>query len=270
MGIIGGAVRTLAAAAWLAAGTAALRAADFSARELTEHLFRAEAGSAIDLSGRDLRDLDLAGIDFKRARLTGAKLFGSDLAGSDLSRTNLDGAALDRTIITRARFDGASLRGASLLRPSVHTALSSNDTVAGEAPSFVEADLEGAKIFGRFNYTSFRSANLSGATLAPFNSSGFIEHIFRTEMLGADFSAANLRDANLSYVLFRFANLTGADLRGANLSHADLAHANLEGADLTGADVSRTDFDGAILRGAKGLDTLKGLALARNRSKAIE
>lgn len=75
----------------------------------------------------------------------------------------------------------------------------------------------------------------------------------------ADFTNTNLIDANLSggqfyHAVFHSADLTGADLRGANLSHADLSGANFQGADLSGdktnlwkVTCNRTKFNGANL-----------------------
>ncbi|MFB7864490.1 pentapeptide repeat-containing protein [Streptomyces sp. NPDC056069] len=54
------------------------------------------------------------------------------------------------------------------------------------------------------------------------------------------------------------ADLTGSDLRDASLVHAGLGEALLSGADLRGADLRETDFTGAVLRGAD----LRGANLA--------
>lgn len=236
-------------------------AADMSVRELTEELYRSDAARPLDLHDRSLRELDLSGLDFKRADLSGCDLFGADLSNADLSGTDLRAARLDRVIIIGTRFDEANLSGASLLRPSAFSAL---DAPADEAVSFAGADLRGAKIFGRFNRADMRRANLAGATLAPFGRTGFIEYIWRTELKGANLAEATLARADLTHALLAFANLRGADLSGAVLKQADLSRADLTGADLTGADLSEADLDGAIITGVHGLDTVQGLASARN------
>lgn len=241
-------------------------AADFSAREVAEQLFRADAKDPLNLSRRDLTRLDLSGLDFKQARLEGADMWGADLTGSDLSNVDLRTARLDRVVIIGARFDGADLTGASFLRPTAFSSLASRPE---EAASFAGAQLVEAKLFGRLNRASFRRANLMKATLAPFGRTGFIEHIWRTELMGADLTEANLKGANLTYVLFSFSTLRGANLQGAILRNADLSRADLTGADLTGADLTDADLDGAILTGAKGLDLTLGLAEAHNTEKAI-
>lgn len=86
-------------------------AAEFTARELTEQLYRATG--PVDLSGRDLEGLDLSLIDFKKTRLQNARMFGVNLSGSNLAGADLAAANLDRANIIGANFDGANLAGAS-------------------------------------------------------------------------------------------------------------------------------------------------------------
>ena len=227
---------------------ATVHAADVTVHDLAARLYSADRSKPVQLGGLDLRDLDLSGLDFKGATLANSNLFGADLSRADLSKANLKGARLDRVVIIGARFDGADLSDTSFLRPSSFSTLAAP---ASEAPSFTGANLSRARLFGRFNRSNFRGADLSGAMLAPFNKTGFIEHIWRTELAGADLSNANLAGADLGYVLLRFANLRGANLAGAVLRKADLSRADLTGADLSGADLTEADLDGAICRRAR-------------------
>lgn len=233
-------------------------AADFTSREVTAQIFR--ANGPIDLSGRDLEGLDLSLIDFKGTRLSKARMFGVNLSGSNLTGANLSAANLDRANIIGTRFDGADLSGITMLRPS--TTMGRNPG-AETPPSFVAANLSQAKVFGQLSRIDFSSANLRGATLAPFGKTGFIEDLFRTEMEGANLGNADLAGSDLTYVSFRYASLKGANLTGAVLRNADFSKADLTGADLTGADVLEANFDGAILEGVKGLDRLA------NRDQAL-
>jgi uncharacterized protein YjbI with pentapeptide repeats len=241
-------------------------AADVSVRDLTQRLYRSDPSQPLDISYQDLRNLDLSGLDFKGAKLQGSNLFGADLRGADLSNADLRDAHLDRVIIIGARFDAANLAGASMLRPSAFSSMSAQRT---EAVSFAGADLHGARIFARLNGANLSKANLSGATFAPFGRTGFIEHIWRTELLGANMSEADLAGADLTHALLAFADLRGAKLNDAVLKKADLSRADLTGADLTGADLSEADLDGAILVGVRGLDTVQGLASALNVEKMV-
>lgn len=241
-------------------------AADFTARQVTEQLYKAETGTSVDFSGRNLEGLDLAGLGFKKARLSEANLFGADLSGADLSDVDLRSAKLDRIIAIGTRFDRANLAGASLLRPTTSTSFEGG---RGEAPSFTGADLTKVHMFGVFSGGSFAGAKMAGISLAPFNDTGFIEMMWRSKLDSADMSGTDLTGANLAHVSFRFANLKGANLSGAKLKNADLSHADLTGANLAGADLSHADLDSATLTGVTGLDSATGMATVRNRDKAI-
>ena len=77
-------------------------------------------------------------------------------------------------------------------------------------------------------------------------------NLSRIDFKWADLASANLTGADLSGTDLRWAdlasaNLTGADLSNANLSWASLMEANLQGADLTGADLNRTNLTNADL-----------------------
>ena len=102
---------------FLFAGPAAT--ADLSAREVTQSVFKAEAGVRVDFTGKDLSNLDLAGLDFKSAIMKNANLYGVDLSSASLKGVDLAGAKFDRATIIKANFEGANLEGATLLKPSV-------------------------------------------------------------------------------------------------------------------------------------------------------
>lgn len=251
-------------------------AADFTARDISTLLFHAAPDSHPALSGRNLTRLDLAALDFKKADLRRADLFGADLSGANLSGADLAGARLDRATLIGARFDGATLDDATMMRPSTTSALT---PVPKEAPSLKGASLRRVKFFGDFSGSDFSGADLTDSVCAPINRTGFIEHLWRTVFAGANLSGAILTRANMDRAQLSFAVLKGADLHatqlrqadlsGADLSGADLTGADLSGADLTDANVSGADLSGARLHNALGLETLKGLSLARNSDKII-
>jgi uncharacterized protein YjbI with pentapeptide repeats len=265
-------VALAAASFWVYPGFAA----DLTAHDVASLLFKAAPGSRPALSGKNLRRLDLAGLNFHNADLSKSDLFGADLSGADLSGTNLSGAMLDRVTLIGARLDGANLDHASLMRPSTTTTLTPNP---GEAMSFKSASLRDAKFFGTFAGADFSGADLTDSVCAPINKTGFIEYIWRTDFSGANLTGAELTRADMTQTRLSFAVLKGAVmrdviLREADLSGADLTGADLSGADLTDADLSDADVTGANLEGtklhaAKGLETLKGLALARNFEKTV-
>ena len=136
--------------------------AELPLRQIVEALFKAKPGVQLDYSGKDLSLLDLSGVDFKRANLAGANMLGDDLSGANLTGVKLAGAKLDRTLLARANFNGADLSHATLF--DAVGSLTFEAPVAN-APTFVGADLSGARIFARLSRADFRNANLSGARL---------------------------------------------------------------------------------------------------------
>lgn len=90
--------------------------------------------------------------------------------------------------------------------------------------------------------------DLTGANLqdATFASAILVEVIFnKARLANADFSNANLRDAQ-----FIGADLTNVNLQGANLEGADFQNAVLQGADLRDCDLSTANLTGADLTDA--------------------
>ncbi len=253
----------LAVLCGLNGGVTAAFGADYTERQIAQQLMQASPSNPLNFNDADLTNLDLSGLDFKQAKFVGTDLFGVDLSGANMTGTDLRGSRLDRIVMIEAKFDRANFTGATLLRPSLFRTLDPN---VGIGPSFAGANFTGVKMFGRFNRANFSGANFTRAKLAPFGRTGFIEHIWRTELLGANLSNAILKDADLSQVLLAFANLKGADLRGANLQRADLTQADLTGANLTGADFTDADLDRAKLNGVTGMDSVIGLSKAKNYS----
>jgi uncharacterized protein YjbI with pentapeptide repeats len=235
------------------------RGADLTAEQVHTILAAVPPDVPADLSGKSLENLDLSNVDFEGANLSGANLFGAKLDGANLSGANLSGAKLDLAWIMRANFTGADLSHASLFGPVVSSAL---DTSAAEAPIFRGANFSGARIIARLSRFDLSGANFTDAKMGADMKNQSMG-LMRTDLSGANLSAANFSNADLSRALMRFANLTGANLRGAKLTGADLSGADLTGADLTGADATEADFGGTTLKGAKGLDTVKGLILSK-------
>lgn len=234
--------------------------ADLTAAQVTQRLFRAAAGERVDFSGANLDSLDLAGLDFKGARMARTDVFGVDLTRSNLSNTDLSGARLDRTVISWTNLSGANMEGASLMRPTVFTDLRIDWR---EAPRFAGTILRGSRLTGRCDGASFRGADLSGTDWSPHEPRSDISFLPRNFCRGCDFTGASLRGANFDDASLVMAKFQGADLSGAKLSRTDLSSADLTGADLTGADLANADLTGAILTDVRGLDSARGLALAR-------
>lgn len=255
-----------AAIVTLGPGMSASHSANLTSRDVTRLLFDADPASPPDLSGYDLQNLDLANLNFKKAKLAKADLFGSDLSGADLSGTNLSSARLDRVTLIKSKFDGANLSNATLLRPTAFSSLTEELT---EASSFAGANLQGAKVFGQLTGFNFAGANLKDVSFAPFNETGFIEHIWRTKLESANLTGADLQNADMTYVSARFANFKNANLKNVVFKHADLSQADFSGADLSEADFTGADIDEADFRNATGLDRARGLQQAINSRTAL-
>jgi uncharacterized protein YjbI with pentapeptide repeats len=248
----------------LALGTANATAADVTAREITDQLFRANDAAPVSFAGKNLSFLDLAGLRFKKADLSGVNLNGADLSASDLSGSNLAGANLDNTNLARANFSGANLKSATLMTVTAHLTAEPNPA---DAPKFIGANLAGAKIAARLDGADFRNADLTRAVLGQMIAT-WGSYRPRAVLIAANFSGATLLEADLSKGMFRFARFNDANLTGANLHDCDFTKADFSGADLTGADVSGADFDGAELASIKGLDAAIGLDMAKNLVRA--
>ncbi len=254
--LMGGAVSLLA--------TSRANAADVSARDVTETLFRSSPDVPANYAGKDLSFLDLAGLDFKHANLSGTNFYGSDLTRAILVESNLAGARLDRTSLSRADLSGANLKGATLLTVTAHL---TTEPVPADAPLFIGADLTDAYIAARLDGVDFTRANLTRARLGKLVPT-WGSYRSRAVINSAKFTAATLLEADLSSAMMRFTEFRDADLRRANLQTCDFTKAVFTGADLSGADVSGADFDGADLTGVRGWDRVIGLALAKNLDRA--
>lgn len=243
--------------------------ADFTARQISEALFKAKPGDRIDYSGRDLSYLDLSGLDFKGAVLKGSDLYGTDLTDSNLKGSDLSGTRLDRATLIRADLSGANLTGATIYRPTLYSDMSQN---RADAPKFAGATLVGVRVSFYLVGSDFRGANMTRADFSPLEykpGQGTLVTPMNNFCRGCDFSGATLKEANFFRLDMMFSRLVGADLAGASLREADLSKCDLSGADLTGADLTDADLDGANLAGVKGFETVKGRDSIRNLDKAM-
>jgi uncharacterized protein YjbI with pentapeptide repeats len=236
-------------------------APDMTAEEVRQAVASGSPARPVDLSGKSLDNLDLSNLDLRRASFAGANLFGAKLVGADLSGANLSGANLNLAWIMRAKFDGANLSKASLKGLVVSPGL---DISLPDAPSFVATDFSGAEIQARLSRFDLRQANFTNARLGADMKNQSMG-LMRTDLSGANLANADFTGADLGRALLRFANLSGASLARANLYGVDLSGADLTGADLSGADATEADFGGAVLTDAKGLASVKGLAVGETR-----
>ena len=239
-------------------------AADLTVRDLTSRLYHAERGSPMQLGGLDLRDLDLSGLDFKGATLAASNLFGSDLSRADMSKADLKGARLDRVAIIGARFDGAELSDTSFLRPAASRPWPPPERGA----ELCRRQLSRARLSAASTARISAAPNLSGAMFAPFNKTGFIEHIWRTER-PAPTANANLAGADLGYILLALCQLRGANLTRRQTAQGRSVARRSDGCRPYRRRSGRGRSRRRHLTGTRGLDTALGLdtrATSRRRS----
>jgi uncharacterized protein YjbI with pentapeptide repeats len=225
-----------------------------TSQDVRDGLARATSAHPANFSGQSLEKLDLSGFNFAGANLAGANLFGAKLVDADFTGANLVGANLNLAWVIHANFTRANLAHASLQGLVVSTGL---ETSATQAPIFAGANLSGARITARLNYSDARGAKFTGASMGADIKNQSMG-LMRADLSSARLDGADFSGADLSRALIRFAKLRGARFTGANLQMADLSGADLSGADLTGANVAGADFGGVLLGGAKGLNEMKG------------
>lgn len=252
---------------WFVAGIGngpVAHAADLSAREVAQKLFKAGVGERVDFSDRNLSLTDLSHLDFKAALLTGADLYGTDLTDAKLVGADLSETRLDRATIIRTDFSKANLTDATLLRPTTFT----NDAFdTNDAARFSGARLVRLRVHARLDGANFRGADLTEADFSPLDlRSGTISTKSSSQLPGADFSDAVLRGVNLSgtnlvFAKFRNVDAAGADFHGADLTGADFTGADISGVDFTGANLTEANFEGVrglqSARGVKGAQSVK-------------
>ncbi len=166
--------------------------ADFTAREITQALFKARPGEQLNYSGRDLTYLDLSGLDFKQARLDKTDLYGADLTGANLKGADISNARLDRAVLIRADMSGANLRGTTILRPTVYSDM---ENKLSDAPRFAGANLTGIHVQAELSGADFRGADLTYADFSPLEArpgQGTLVTLPRNVLKSCDFSGATL------------------------------------------------------------------------------
>lgn len=150
------------------------------------HLWPYAQCPGVNLRGANLVGKDLRGVNFKGGQLQGADLRSANMAGA-----YLDGADLTDASLYALNAPGSSFKKARLIR------------VNGELARFFRADFSGALIEGgtlsmaRLDYAQFVGTRISSCDLQE-----------------AKFNVSNLRDAEFSDNVIRFAIFPGAVMDG--------------------------------------------------------
>jgi uncharacterized protein YjbI with pentapeptide repeats len=276
---------------------------DFSGLDFREAIFERSVLVRANFTGADLRGAVLTGANLREAKLTGAKLIEADLTQAWLVRADLTGADLTGVEAPQSCLRGAKMRG-TRAGESVFTEADFSDADL-EGACLAEADLCGA----RMHRTNFAQGNLNalaiegawgrqviarGASIAKVRGAGawlceadlrescgeqavweeaqlFAANFTGAQLPEAEFSGAYLgravfdaadvkgsrfEEAHLGRARMVRCNLLGASLAKADLSSADLAESNLFGATLMDSKLDNTNFHGANLRRIKSREAI--------------
>ena len=231
----------------------------------TQEQFKSTYSYSIgDLTGVDLSDNDLTGFDFSGADLTDARFEYAHLAGVPFGGATIAGAEFSSTTyggFTQAQFE------------STYSFNSGNLTgVILERNELPNWDFGGKNLTGAsFAYAKLTNANFAGATIAgaDFVSTvdrGFTQDQFRStdsydsgdltgvhlgdnELIGWNFAAKDLSQADFDY-----ATLRDADFSTSNLSQSSFRYVNIDGGSFSGAELVKTSFYNAVLTGTDFMD----------------
>lgn len=181
----------------------------------------------LDLSGMNLRGIDLHGVDLQGANFSSAYLDEANFAGANLTSANFCDCSLNGADLSFATLTSAELQGASLI-----------EALCDQA-DFTWAHLDNAKMI---------MAKMRGCKL--------IASLYR-----ADFSLADLENAEVRKISINLSNFSQANLAKANLQETSWEGVDFKGAILSGADLSDSNLTGADLEGVK----LQGAILKNTR-----
>ena len=206
-------------------------------------------------STKSFIDRDLRGIRLSNADLTERDLSGQNLSGAVLDRVTLNLANLENAVLDGANVGGASFVGSNLTLQQLQQTSSWSDGVLDNI-WFDGLDLTGIDLTGKsLDRTSFRDANLTGATIAAVDSTEFAGATIRGAQIQlngltedqlastADYSSGELLDIG-------FSNVPGWDLSGQKLTDSSFHSRDLRGTDFTNADLTGVDFTDAQVGGA--------------------
>lgn len=216
---------------------------NFSAANLGKANFASSSACRAVFTRAILWEADFTQAVLRGARFVEAEVMYIKLAGADLSEAVLDELLLYQTDLSQARLNGASINGTQFLENKMaatnfasargHGAVFLK--MHGEDLCFDGADLTGAMFVQE---PKLARASMRGAKLTKVFAHG-------ADFTGADLSQANLDACEFGYSTLQGANLRGALARGAGLRFADLSQAQVVGADLRGALLANAKLHGA-------------------------
>ena len=275
---------------------------------------QADLSSVLDATGSLLHGCQLVEAILDRSSLAGATFYQCDLRGSSWKNATLQGATFNECLLDDARFDTANLDQVTMTKCRLNGVRF--DGATGHGLTIQRPTAAGRMRFDGAALSSLRLLNVRGAGWSVRRaqlrdvdvvdcyvaSAAFTEtnvaggRFVRSDLAGADFSAAQaenatiiesalegaslerirarglvVRDTDLSEASLRSAylyramltgdppramSLRGADLQGANLVQSHIA-ADLSGANLVGVHAAYARLNQSVLRDAD----LRGISL---------
>lgn len=257
--------------------------ADLSGMDLRGANFRKALLESVDLSGCQLDGADfteamLARADLSNSSLRECNLTQASLALAQCRQTDFSGANLTETQLEDALFEGCDfshatlktllLRQVGISRCRFHRAALEECIVMNL--TLPQLDFSHARLHKTvFQQCELQAVIFNGAWLescnwvesklpqAQFKAATLLTcaAVMASDLSGADFSEATLKESNLRQALltqanFRLAKLENSDLSEADCQRADFTRANLMGSLLIRTDFRQVNFTGANLMGA--------------------
>jgi uncharacterized protein YjbI with pentapeptide repeats len=192
----------------------------------------------VDLSGALIEAMVFIESDLSGSDLTNATIASTQFLASNVSRVRADGAVLRETCFINTPATGAGLRGARMDRCSflgeIDLSGACLDAIEATDTTWNGGNLGAARFRrARLKRTMFAGADLTGADFRLASATGVL--LDNCRLVRADFTAADLRGAQMHR-----ADATAASFRGANLYGCDLSDTVLAGSDLAGCNLAKT------------------------------
>ena len=191
-----------------------------------------------DLRGARLEQAILKGADLSGARLEETRVYMSVLKKANLEKARLARSDLEMSVFSDAKATEADFKGARMRKCLFKgTVLDRADFSGAAFPSTLLRGVQGKKV-------TFRDADMSKGRIGG-----------ESQLAGADFRNATLKQAS-----FRDSNLSGADFTGAVIEASMIENCDMQEVNLTGVSAKKTRFSKSNLERAKmsGLNLFLG------------
>jgi uncharacterized protein YjbI with pentapeptide repeats len=208
--------------------------------------------SKSDFTNANFQNLSPSTFSLAGKDITGAILAGTNFAGIDMTGANLTDVDFSRAVLTRAKLDRAALNGAKLYNTNAASATFKcaqfygtgggqqkmpDGTTCGKPLATTDATGSADLTYATLYNTDFTAAILDHAKLSGSN-------LNRAILVNASLVQANLQSTPGPSGTIDAANVQFADFTNAQLVNAQLASVIFSGGTLTGAVFDRTTLNG--------------------------